>query len=124
MKSHVPTNTKLHIACKTVHKICTSNYSGQVGHEQVPVIHKNKQQGQKVLRGRTVKEGNSLLLLPWLLPPTMVSHPPHRCLWLRHHTYNQLLFHNTFPHLSAACALPSYPAFAPQILLYHLFLPI
>lgn len=53
----------------------------------------------------------------------MVSHIYQRFMWIRHHTYNWLLFQTLFPHLSAACILPKYPAFIPQILLYHLFLP-
>lgn len=102
MKSHVPTNTKLHIAWKIVHKIRTSNYSGRVGHAQVPITHKNKQQSQKVLRGGTLEEGKSQCFLGFCLTLWSLIHLTDVCGLDTIHTIS-CYFTTLFPHLSAMC---------------------
>lgn len=76
-----------------------------------------------MLRGGTVKEGNpSYCFLGFCLMLWSLIYI--RDLW-ELDTIHAIgcYFTTLFPHLSAACILPKYLAFIPQILLYHLFLP-
>jgi len=120
LKSHVPMNTKLHIAWKIIHKIRTSKYSWQVGHAQVPMTHKDLARSESA--GRRNSEREEIPLAACL------ASIDHSNLWsLMYLAYTPYRWTNSsysttlFPHLSAICILPSYPASTPQISLQHLF---
>lgn len=113
LKSHVPTNIKLHIAWKIIHKIRTSNYSRQAGHAQVPFDPSKELVRSESAERKNGERGNpNCCLLGFCLPlSSLVIDVFGLDTIYTNSSYSTTLF----PHPSAVCILPSTPASVPQI---------
>lgn len=95
LKSHVPTNIKLHIAWKIIHKIRTSNYGRQAGHAQVPFDPSKELVRSESAERKNGERGNpNYCLLGFCLPLSSLVIDVFGLDTI--HTDKQQLFHNTF----------------------------